>query len=56
MQLRGQKICGERTSFHLDEIDWIEGGNPLGFDEANVDGSYTLDFISTRYSSFSHSN
>jgi hypothetical protein len=48
MQLRGAKICGERTSFRLNEIHWIEGRNPLGFDKANVDGSYTLDFTSTR--------
>ncbi len=56
MQLRRATIRGERISFRLNQIHRIEGGNPLGFDKANVHSSCTLDFIRTRYSFFSRSN
>jgi hypothetical protein len=36
MKLGGATIRGERINFCLNEIDWVEGSNPVGFDRANV--------------------
>ncbi len=45
-----------RINFRLNEIDWVEGSNPVGFDRANAYGSCNLYFIKIRKSILSISN